>query len=216
MRSHTVSAEGGAAAVIKPDDSLDEHAYDTISGGDWLPDQDAVSFFVNEAPREMLQLEHWGCPWNREPDGHVAVRAFGGMKNRRTWFAADKTGFHMLHTLFQTSLKYQHIKRYDEWFVTSLLVEDGRVQGVVAIELMTGRIQAILAKAVILSTGGCGRLFPFTTNANIKNGDGMSIAFRAGVPSKDMEFVQIPSDWASHSPGCPAHGDRRSEGGYMT
>lgn len=214
MRSHTVSAEGGAAAVIKPDDSLDEHAYDTISGGDWLPDQDAVELFVKEAPREMLQLEHWGCPWNRETDGHVAVRAFGGMKKKRTWFAADKTGFHMLHTLFQTSLKYRHITRYDEWFVTSLLVEDGRVQGVVAIDLKTGRIQAILAKAVILSTGGCGKVFPFTTNANIKNGDGMALAFRAGVPLKDMEFVQY------HPTGLPFTGiliteATRAEGGYL-
>src|ERR1043166_8806694 len=107
MRSHTVSAEGGAAAVIRPDDSLDEHAYDTISGGDWLPDQDAVEAFVAEAPRELLRLEHWGCPWSREPDGHVAVRAFGGMTKMRTWFAADKTGFHLLHTLFQTSLRYE-------------------------------------------------------------------------------------------------------------
>src|SRR2546429_8493324 len=113
MRSHTVSAEGGAAAVIKPNDSLDAHAYDTISGGDWLCDQDAVEAFVKEAPREMLQLEHWGCPWSREPDGHVAVRPFGGMKAERTWFAADKTGFHMLHTLFQTTLKYDSIERYD-------------------------------------------------------------------------------------------------------
>ncbi len=106
MRSHTVSAEGGAAAVIRPDDSLDEHAYDTISGGDWLCDQDAVEAFVKEAPQEMLRLEHWGCPWSREADGRIAVRPFGGMKKMRTWFAADKTGFHMLHTLFQTSLKY--------------------------------------------------------------------------------------------------------------
>ena len=105
MRSHTVSAEGGAAAVIKSGDSLDDHAYDTISGGDWLCDQDAVEAFVNEAPREMLQLEHWGCPWSRQSDGEVAVRSFGGMKAQRTWFAADKTGFHMLHALFQTSLK---------------------------------------------------------------------------------------------------------------
>ena len=214
MRSHTVSAEGGAAAVIKPDDSLDEHAYDTISGGDWLCDQDAVEVFVKEAPEEMLRLEHWGCPWNREPDGHIAVRAFGGMKNKRTWFAADKTGFHMLHTLFQTSLKYNAITRYDEWFVTRLLVDDGRVQGVVAIELMTGRIQAITAKAVILCTGGCGRVFPFTTNANIKNGDGMALAYRAGVPLKDMEFVQY------HPTGLPFTGiliteAARSEGGYM-
>ncbi len=146
MRSHTVSAEGGAAGVAKPDDSLDEHAYDTISGGDWLSDQDAVEAFVKEAPQELLQLERWGCPWNREPDGHIAVRAFGGMKKRRTWFAADKTGFHMLHTLFQTTLKYEPITRYDEWFVTKLLVDDGRVQGVVAIELMSGKIQAILAQ----------------------------------------------------------------------
>src|SRR5258708_7348370 len=143
LPSHTVSAEGGAAGAIRADDSLDEHAYDTISGGDWLCDQDAVEAFVAEAPRELLRLEHWGCPWSREPDGHVAVRAFGGMKNKRTWFAADKTGFHMLHTLFQTTLKYSAIARYDEWFVTKLLVDDGRVQGVVAIELMSGKIQAI-------------------------------------------------------------------------
>ncbi len=109
MRSHTVSAEGGAAAVIKGGDSLEHHIRDTISGSDWLADQDAVELLVNEAPKELLQLEHWGCPWSREPDGHVAVRPFGGMSIERTWFAADKTGFHMLHTLFQTSLKYsQH------------------------------------------------------------------------------------------------------------
>jgi fumarate reductase flavoprotein subunit len=214
MRSHTVSAEGGAAGVAKPDDSLDEHAYDTISGGDWLSDQDAVEAFVKEAPQELLQLERWGCPWNREPDGHIAVRAFGGMKKRRTWFAADKTGFHMLHTLFQTSLKYQPIIRYDEWFVTKLLVDDGRVQGVVVIELMSGKIQTILAKAVILCTGGCGRVFPFTTNAAIKNGDGMALAYRAGAPLKDMEFVQY------HPTGLPFTGiliteAARAEGGYM-
>jgi fumarate reductase flavoprotein subunit len=214
MRSHTVSAEGGAAAVIKPGDSLDEHARDTISGGDWLCDQDAVEAFVREAPEEMLRLEHWGCPWSREPDGHIAVRPFGGMKQMRTWFAADKTGFHMLHTLFQTSLKYTTITRYDEFFVTKLLVDDGRVQGVVAIELATGKIHAILAKAVILCTGGCGRVFPFTTNANIKTGDGMSLAYRAGAPLKDMEFVQY------HPTGLPFTGiliteAARAEGGWM-
>jgi fumarate reductase flavoprotein subunit len=214
MRSHTVSAEGGAAAVARSDDSLDEHAYDTISGGDWLCDQDAVEAFVREAPEEMLRLEHWGCPWSREPDGRVAVRPFGGMKKMRTWFAADKTGFHMLHTLFQTSLKYASVTRYDEWFVTRLLVDDGRVQGVVAIDMKTGRIQAILARAVVLTTGGCGRVFPFTTNANIKNGDGMALAYRAGAPLKDMEFVQY------HPTGLPFTGiliteAARAEGGYM-
>jgi fumarate reductase flavoprotein subunit len=214
MRSHTVSAEGGAAGVIRSDDTLDEHAYDTISGGDWLSDQDAVEAFVKEAPQELLRLEHWGCPWSREPDGRIGVRPFGGMKKMRTWFAADKTGFHMLHTLFQTSLKYPAVTRYDEWFVTRLLVDDGRVQGVVAIDLMSGKIDTITAKAVIICTGGCGRVFPFTTNAAIKNGDGMALAYRAGVALKDMEFVQY------HPTGLPFTGiliteAARAEGGYL-
>ncbi|HVT58116.1 MAG TPA: fumarate reductase (quinol) flavoprotein subunit [Thermoanaerobaculia bacterium] len=214
MRSHTVSAEGGAAAVIRAGDSLDAHAYDTISGGDWLCDQDSVELFVREAPEELLRLEHWGCPWNRTADGHVAVRPFGGMKNERTWFAADKTGFHMLHTLYQTSLKYAPLTFFDEWFVTQLLVDGGRCQGVVAIELSTGKVGALLAKAVILTTGGCGRVFAFTTNANIKTGDGMALAYRAGVPLKDMEFVQY------HPTGLPFTGiliteAARSEGGWL-
>jgi fumarate reductase flavoprotein subunit len=214
MRSHTVSAEGGAAGVIRRDDSLDEHAYDTISGGDWLCDQDAVEAFVAEAPQELLRLEHWGCPWSREADGHIAVRPFGGMKKMRTWFAADKTGFHMLHTLFQTSLKYTSVVRYDEWFVTRLLVDEGRVQGVVALNIMSGRVEAITARAVILCTGGCGKVFPFTTNAAIKTGDGMALAYRAGAPLKDMEFVQY------HPTGLPFTGiliteAARAEGGYL-
>ena len=214
MRSHTVSAEGGAAGAIATDDSLDEHAYDTISGGDWLCDQDAVEAFVKEAPQELLRLEHWGCPWSRERDGRIAVRPFGGMKKMRTWFAADKTGFHMLHTLFQTSLKFTSVVRYDEWFVTRLLVDDGRVQGVVAFDLKSGKVEAITARAVILCTGGCGRVFPFTTNASIKNGDGMALAYRAGAPLKDMEFVQY------HPTGLPFTGiliteAARAEGGYL-
>ncbi len=214
MRSHTVSAEGGAAGVIADDDTIDEHIYDTISGSDWLGDQDAIEAFVHEAPRELLQLEHWGCPWSRRPDGHVAVRPFGGMKKKRTWFAADKTGFHMLHTLFQTSLKYGDVARYDEWFVTRLLVDDGRVHGVVAVELRTGRIRAIGAKSVILATGGCGKVFPFTTNANINTGDGMALAYRAGAPLKDMEFVQY------HPTGLPFTGiliteATRAEGAWL-
>jgi fumarate reductase flavoprotein subunit len=214
MRSHTVSAEGGAAAVIKANDSLEAHAKDTITGSDWLADQDAVELFVKEAPPEMIQLEHWGCPWSRDPDGHVAVRPFGGMKIERTWFAADKTGFHMLHALFQTAQKYQNVTRYDEWFVTRLLLDDGRVQGVAAIELRTGQVRAIGGKAVILSTGGAGKIFPFTTNAAIKTGDGMALAYRVGVPLKDMEFVQY------HPTGLPGTGiliteAARGEGGIL-
>jgi fumarate reductase flavoprotein subunit len=214
MRSHTVSAEGGAAGVIGADDSIEEHIYDTISGSDWLADQDAVEAFVHEAPQELLRLEHWGCPWSRTPDGHVAVRPFGGMRKQRTWFARDKTGFHMLHTLFQTSLKYAPVTRYDEWYVTKLLVDEGRVAGVVAIELMSGRIETITAKSVVLATGGCLRVFPFTTNAAIKTGDGMALAYRAGAPLKDMEFIQY------HPTGLPFTGiliteAARAEGGWL-
>jgi fumarate reductase flavoprotein subunit len=214
MRSHTVSAEGGAAGVIASGDSLDEHAHDTVSGSDWLADQDAVEAFVREAPRELIRLEHWGCPWSREPDGHVAVRAFGGMTQMRTWFAADKTGFHMLHSLFQTSLKYDSVTRFDESFVTRLLVDDGRAQGVVAVELASGRVEAIIARTVVLANGGCGRVFPFTTNANINTGDGMALAWRVGAPLKDMEFVQY------HPTGLPFTGiliteAARAEGGWL-
>ena len=215
MRSHTVAAEGGAAAVIKSNDSLDNHCYDTVSGSDWLGDQDVIESFVKEAPDELIRMEHWGCPWSREPNGQVAVRPFGGMVIERTWFAADKTGFHMLHTLYQTALKFQSLKWYDEWFATKLLVDDGRCQGVAAIELLTGQLHAILGKAVILCTGGAGRLFPFTTNGAIKTGDGMFLAYQAGAALKDMEFVQY------HPTGLPGSGiliteAARGEGGILT
>tara|TARA_B100001123_G_scaffold450360_1_gene620648 strand:+ start:4313 stop:6022 length:1710 start_codon:yes stop_codon:yes gene_type:complete len=214
MRSHTVSAEGGTAAVMRDDDNLDLHAYDTIKGSDFLADQDVVEAFVGEARDEVIQLEHWGCPWSRDPDGRVSVRAFGGMSTKRTLYAADKTGFHMLHALFQTSLKYNEITRYDEWFVTSLLVDDGQVKGVSALNLRSGVVHAIPAKSVIICTGGGGRVFPFTTNAAIKTGDGMALAYRAGCPLKDMEFVQY------HPTGLPGTGilmteASRGEGGYM-
>src|SRR3989441_5598542 len=214
MRSHTVSAEGGAAAAFGEDDSTDLHAFDTMRGSDYLADQDAVEAFVTEAPGEIIQLEHWGCPWSREPDGRLAVRPFGGMSVPRTVFAADKTGFHLLHTLFQTSLKYERIVRLDEFFVTSLLVEDGRCSGVAAIDLRDSEVRCLSAKAVILCTGGLGRIFSFTTNAAINTGDGMALAYRAGVPLKDMEFVQY------HPTGLPGTGilmteASRGEGGHL-
>src|SRR3989442_2181032 len=156
MRSHTVSAEGGAAAVMRDNDSVDTHAKDTIFGSDFLADQDVVEAFVKEAPGEVIQIEHWGCPWSRDPDGRVSVRPFGGMTVNRTLYAADKTGFHMLHALFQTSLKYDRIVRYDEWVATSLLVQDGRVCGVAAVNVHDGTGAAITPKAVILCPGGGG------------------------------------------------------------
>ena len=214
MRSHTVAAEGGAAAVIRDDDSFDNHFRDTVGGSDWLADQDAVELFVNAAPREMTQLEHWGCPWSRNPDGTVATRPFGGMKIERTWFAADKTGFHMLHALYQTSLQYKPVTAYNEWFATRLLVENGRCQGVTALELRTGKVETVLAGAVIMCTGGAGKLFPFTTNGSIKTGDGMAMSYRAGVALKDMEFIQY------HPTGLPGTGiliteAARGEGGVL-
>lgn len=214
MRSHTCAAEGGAAGVIKDDDSFNQHFDDTVGGGDWLCDQDAVDYFVKEAPRELIQLEHWGCPWNREANGSVAVRPFGGMKIQRTWFAADKSGFHILHTLFQTSLQFPTIARFDEYYATDLLVEDGRCTGFTAIEMRSGQMRRFDARAVIIATGGAGRMFPFTTNGAIKTGDGMALAYRAGVPLKDMEFVQY------HPTGLPNTGILlteacRGEGGVL-
>ena len=214
MRSHTVSAEGGAAAVLRPDDSFDGHAFDTIKGSDYLADQDVVEAFVAQAPDELIQLEHWGCPWSREPDGRVSVRPFGGMTTWRTLFASDKTGFHMLHTLYQTSLKYQSIQWYDEQFVTALLLDDGRCAGIVTIDAHTGTLHALAAPTVILATGGAGRVFPFTTNAMICTGDGMALAYRAGVALQDMEFVQY------HPTGLPGTGiliteAARGEGGRL-
>ena len=214
MRSHTVAAEGGAAGVIRPEDSLDHHFNDTVSGGDWLCDQDAVQLFIEDAPRQLTQLEHWGCPWSRTEQGRVNTRPFGGMKIERTWFAADKSGFHILHTLFQTSIQFPSIERFDEFFSTDLIVEDGQCKGVTAIEMRTGRVFLFKAKSVVICSGGAGKIFPFTTNGAIKTGDGMAMAYRAGIALKDMEFVQY------HPTGLPGTGillteGCRGEGGIM-
>ena len=214
MRSHTVAAEGGSAAVTQAHDSLEDHFNDTVHGGDWLCEQDVVEYFVSQAHEEMVQMEHWGCPWSRKPDGHVNVRAFGGMKIERTWFAADRTGFHMLHTLFQTSIKYPSIRRFDEHFCCDLLVEDGRCQGVVVIDVSSGEFKLILAKAVIIATGGAGRVFRENTNGGIVTGDGMALAYRHGVPLRDMEFVQyhptcMPGTGLLFTEAC------RGEGGFL-
>lgn len=215
MRSHTVAAEGGAAAVATKTDSFSAHFEDTVSGGDWLCDQDAVTSFVKDCPAELEQMNRWGCPWSRTADGLPAVRPFGGMKNERTWYAADKTGFHMLSTLFHTSMRYPSVERFDEFFCLSLLTDkNGACAGVIAMDMRESRLIAFTAPAVILATGGAGRVFPFTTNGAVKTGDGMAMAYRAGVPLKDMEFVQY------HPTGLPGTGiliteAARGEGGYL-
>ncbi|MBL0088196.1 MAG: fumarate reductase (quinol) flavoprotein subunit [Ideonella sp.] len=215
MRSHTVAAEGGSAGVIRPDDSLQNHFDDTVSGGDWLCEQDVVDYFVAHCTEEMIQLEQWGCPWSRHPDGQINVRFFGGMKVQRTWFAADKSGFHILHTLFQTSLKHPSIQRFDEYFCCELLVDNGAVRGVLAIEIATGDLLLIECKAVVMATGGAGRVYRQNTNAGIVTGDGMGMAYAQGVPLRDMEFVQyhptcLPGTGILMTEAC------RGEGGILT
>jgi len=215
MRSHTVAAEGGAAGVARADDSLAGHFTDTVAGGDWLCDQDVVERFVAACPEEMVRLEQWGCPWSRQADGRPQVRFFGGMTTQRSWYAADKTGFHLLHTLFQTTLRYPGIERYDEYYCADLLVDDGEACGVLALEIASGEPVRFSAPAVILATGGAGRAYGQNTNAGIVTGEGMAMAYAHGVPLRDMEFVQwhpttLPGSGILITEGC------RGEGGVLT
>lgn len=214
MRSHTVSAEGGTAAVMRDYDNFELHTLDTLKGSDYLADQDAVEYFVAHCPEEIVQLDRWGCPWSRDDEGKIQQRAFGGMSVKRTCFAADKVGFHILHTLFQTSMKFPQIVRLDEWFVTDIILDGGAAAGVVALDIRRGELSYITSKAVVLATGGSGRVYEFTTNGFIKTGDGMALAYRAGVPLKDMEMVQF------HPTCLPGTGiliteAARGEGGYL-
>jgi succinate dehydrogenase / fumarate reductase flavoprotein subunit len=193
MRSHSVSAEGGTAAVLYPElgDSKESHAFDTVKGSDYLADQDAVERFVDEMPKEIYQLEHWGLPWSRREDGRIAQRWFGGYSYPRATFAEDKIGFFEMQTLYDTATKYDNITFYQEWFATSILSEGGEFRGVTAIEMKTGSFAAILGKAGIVATGGSGRLYSFATYGYSSTPDGMAIAYRAGIPLKDMEFIQF-------------------------
>jgi fumarate reductase flavoprotein subunit len=185
-----------------------------VAGGDWLCDQDVVDYFVARCTPELVQLEHWGCPWSRKSDGDINVRFFGGMKVQRTWFAADRSGFHILHTLFQTSLKYPSIKRYDEFFCADLIVIDGRIRGVLTIEIASGEMVLFECSSVVLATGGAGRVYRQNTNAGTVTGDGMSLAYRHGVALRDMEFMQwhptaLPGTGILITEGC------RGEGGIL-
>jgi succinate dehydrogenase / fumarate reductase flavoprotein subunit len=193
MRSHSASAEGGTAAVLYPDkgDSFESHIYDTIKGSDFLADQDAVEFFVHAMPAEIYQLEHWGMPWSRNEDGRIAQRNFGGYSYPRATFAADRVGFFEMQTLYDTTRKFDNIEFFQEYYVTSLLTDHSAFKGVTAIELKTGRFCAFTAKAGVIATGGAGRLYRFATYGYSSTPDGLSLAYRAGVPIMDMEFVQF-------------------------
>jgi len=193
MRSHSVSAEGGTAAVLYPElgDSVESHVFDTVKGSDYLGDQDAIERFVKAMPLEVYQLEHWGMPWSRREDGRIAQRWFGGYTYPRATFAEDKVGFHEMQTLYDTCTKFANVTFYQEWFVTSLLVEQGEFRGVTAIDMKTGELAALAAKAGIVATGGAGRLYGFATYGHSSTPDGIVAGYRAGVPLKDMEFVQF-------------------------
>lgn len=193
MRSHSVSAEGGTAAVLYPDkgDTFESHIYDTVKGSDFLADQDAVEFFVKAMPAEIYQLEHWGMPWSRTEDGRIAQRNFGGYSFPRATFAADRVGFFEMQTLYDTTRKFDNIHFFQEWYVTSLIVEQGTFKGLTAIDMKSGDLHAFNARSGVIATGGAGRLYRFATYGYSSTPDGLSLAYRAGVPIEDMEFVQF-------------------------
>jgi len=216
MRSHSVCAEGGTAAVMHAEegDSFELHAWDTIRGSDFLADQDVVKLFVEESPKEILQLDHWGIPWSRRPDGRINQRPFGGHSFDRATFAEDKTGFFEMHTLYDTLQKYASITRYAECYVTSILIDNGVFQGLVAWDLTTGEFFLIRGKALVIAAGGACRMFGFTTYSLTATGDGMAMAYRAGMPLKDIEFVQFhPTGLVP--PGILVTEGARGEGGYL-
>jgi succinate dehydrogenase / fumarate reductase flavoprotein subunit len=216
MRAHSVCAEGGTAAVLREDlgDSRELHAWDTVKGSDFLADQDVVRTFVDTIPGEIRQLDHWGIPWTRDDDGYISQRPFGGHSYPRATLAADKTGFFEMQTLYDQLLRYRTFTRYDELFVTDILVHDGAFAGLVGLHLGTGETVAIRGKALLIASGGGGCLYGFTTYSQTVTGDGMAMAYRAGLPLEDMEFLQF------HPTGLVPNGilmteGCRGEGGYL-
>ncbi len=194
MRSHSIAAEGGISGVLYPSengDTFDLHAYDTIKGSDYLADQDAVESLVASAPKEIRFFEHLGVPWSREPDGKITSRAFGGMSMKRTAFAADKTGFFMMRALYDTVLGLSNVERFHEHFATSLFVKNNKFIGLTCVDLATGAVKLFKGKTCIIATGGYSRTYGFTTTSHSATGDGTALAWEAGLPLKDMEFVQF-------------------------
>jgi succinate dehydrogenase / fumarate reductase, flavoprotein subunit len=193
IRSHSVAAQGGIAATLKnvdADDNWEAHAFDTVKGSDYLADQDAVEILAREAPDAIIDLEHMGVLFSRLPDGRIAQRAFGGHSQRRTCYAADKTGHAILHELVNNLRRYG-ITIYDEWYVMQLIVEDAQAKGILMYRLLDGQIEVVRAKAVMVATGGYGRAFNTTSNDYASTGDGLAMAALAGIPLEDMEFVQF-------------------------
>ncbi|UGV41064.1 FAD-dependent oxidoreductase [Methanococcoides orientis] len=213
IRSHSGAAQGGINASLGSDDSWESHAFDTVKGSDYLADQDTVEILCKEAPDRVLEMEHWGTNFSRKDDGTIAQRPFGGAGFPRTCYAGDRTGHNLLHTLHERVLR-AGIKVYREWLVTKLVIEDDRCLGFVAMNLLNSELEVFKTKATVLATGGYGRIYAKSTNAIINKGFGISLAYRAGVPLQDMEFVQFhPTTlWGTNiliTEGA------RGEGGYL-
>ena len=214
VRSHSNAAQGGInAALLDRGDDWEDHAYDTIKGSDFLGDQDAIEVMCRSAGRALIDMEHMGVTFNRDDEGKLGTRAFGGQRRARTFFVGDFTGQALLHVMFEQLIKSQ-VRSYEEWFVTSLIIEDGQVGGVTALEIRTGQLHAIRAKTIILATGGCGRIFEPSTNALIVTGDGMALAYNAGAGLMDMEMVQYHPTTLAGS-GVLLSEAARGEGAYL-
>ena len=216
MRSHSVSAEGGTAAVLFEDegDTIESHVYDTVKGSDFLADQDVAERLCVDMPKEVHQLEHWGMPWSRREDGRIDQRNFGGYSFPRATYASDKVGFFEMQTLYDTCQKFENIEYLNEWFATSIIHDGKKFMGLTAIELSSGTFYTIKGKALIIATGGAGRLYSFSTYALSSTPDGLDMGLRAGMALKDMEFVQF------HPTGILPSGiliteGARGEGGYL-
>ena len=191
-RSHSTTAQGGIAAALgnMDDDSPESHIFDTVKGSDYLGDQNQIEILCYNAPPTVYELEHMGVPFSRTPEGKIAQRPFGGHSHPRACYAADRTGHVVLHTLFEQSIRAK-VNYYSEFFVTELLMNDGTVCGLTAVELKTGEVHVFRCKAVMLATGGGGRIFKITSNAHVGTGDGYSLVYNAGIPLQDMEFTQF-------------------------
>ena len=215
VRSHSGAAQGGINAALgnREDDSPENHAFDCVKGSDYLGDQDSIEAMAEDAPRQIVWLEHRGCIFSRLPDGRIAQRPFGGAGSPRTCYSADVTGLVILHTLWE-QLERFGVKVYEEYFATALCVEDGVGTGVVAYNMRTGELELVTAKATIFATGGLGRVYAKTTNGYASTGDGMAIAYRAGIPLMDMEFVQFHPTSLKEN-GVLLSEAARGEGAYL-
>lgn len=214
MRSHSVAPEGGAAAVLKPTDSFEQHAYDTIKGSDFLADQDAVESFVREAPKEIIQLDRWGMPWTRDEKGNLEARSFGAHEIPRTFFGYDRTGFFLMKTLYDRVLRGYNIRLYHEFFATAIIQTNNKFKALIALDRASGKFYLFKAKALIIATGGVGRLYKYSTYSHTVTGDGLAMAYRAGIPLKDMEFIQwLPTTLVPY--GIPATEALRGHGAIL-